>query len=58
LLGAKELGLQPSECVVFEDAYAGVEAAKGGGIFAVGIGNKKDLPNADAHIKGLYELLN
>jgi beta-phosphoglucomutase len=57
LLGAKGLELKPSECVVFEDAYAGIEAAKGGGIYAVGIGSKDDLPNADLNIKGLYELL-
>jgi len=28
LAAAKSLGLQPSECVVIEDAYAGVQAAK------------------------------
>ncbi len=57
LLGAKALGLKPSECVVFEDAFAGIQAAKAGGFTAVGIGSKDELPNADAQIKGLYELL-
>lgn len=28
LLGARELGLDPVDCVVFEDAEAGIEAAK------------------------------
>ncbi len=57
LLGAKELGLDPSECVVFEDAYAGVQAAKAGGMMAIGIGSKENLPNADHNIAGLYEML-
>lgn len=57
LLGAKELGLDPSECVVFEDAYAGVQAAKAGGMMAIGIGSKENLPNADYNIAGLYEML-
>jgi beta-phosphoglucomutase len=40
LLGAKELGVCPGECVVFEDAEAGIEAAKAASMYAVGIGNK------------------
>lgn len=28
LLGAKEVGVDPKDCVVFEDAQAGIEAAK------------------------------
>lgn len=28
LAAAKELGVSPSDCVVFEDSYAGIEAAK------------------------------
>jgi beta-phosphoglucomutase len=57
LLGAKELGFDPKDCVVFEDAFAGVEAAKAGGFTAVGIGTKDNLPNADYNIDGLYEML-
>lgn len=37
-LGAKALGLKPEECVVFEDAEKGVDAALSGGFYAVGVG--------------------
>lgn len=45
--GAEELGVQPAECVVFEDAVAGVEAGKRGGMFVVGLGSPDVLPQAD-----------
>ncbi len=35
---AGRLGLPPTQCVVFEDAEAGIEAALAGGFYAVGIG--------------------
>ncbi|MCC5635935.1 beta-phosphoglucomutase [Nostoc sp. CHAB 5844] len=38
LYAAKELGLQPAQCVVVEDAAAGVAAALAGGMWAVGLG--------------------
>jgi len=57
LLGAKELGLKPVDCVVFEDAEAGIEAAKRAGMKAVGIGSKDILKQADMVIKGLFELV-
>lgn len=47
LKGAKGLGLLPSECIVFEDAQAGVEAAKAGGMKVVGIGEATVLGEAD-----------
>ena len=56
-LGALELGLDPADCVVFEDAEAGVEAAKRAGMRAVGIGNREILKNADFVVSGLFELL-
>lgn len=45
--GAAELGVRPAECVVFEDAVAGVEAGKRGGMFVVGIGSPEVLIQAD-----------
>ena len=39
LLGASRLGLSPSVCVVFEDAVAGVQAARAAGVgVVVGVG--------------------
>lgn len=53
LLGAKELNVMPSECVVFEDAKAGIEAAKAANMKAIGIGQKDVLSKADKVFKDL-----
>ena len=37
LNAANKLGVEPARCVVFEDAIAGVQAAKAGGMKAVGV---------------------
>jgi beta-phosphoglucomutase len=52
LKGAQALGLEPSECVVFEDSIAGVQAAKTGGMSSVGIGDAETL-QADIHFTAL-----
>jgi beta-phosphoglucomutase len=57
LLGAKAVGVEPAACVVFEDAAAGIEAAKAAGMSAVGIGHAENLPKADLVVPGLYALL-
>ncbi|UBF24822.1 beta-phosphoglucomutase [Kovacikia minuta CCNUW1] len=41
LFAARELGLKPIQCVVVEDAAAGIEAALAGGMWAVGLGPKE-----------------
>jgi beta-phosphoglucomutase len=47
LKGAAGLGFLPTECIVFEDAQAGVEAAKAGNMRAIGIGDADMLSQAD-----------
>ena len=37
LAGARELGVSPAECIVFEDAPAGIAAGKAAGAFVVGL---------------------
>lgn len=37
LLGAKKLGVPPERCIVLEDAPVGVQAAKAGGMRAIGV---------------------
>jgi len=37
LLAAERLGARPADCVVFEDSYAGVEAARSAGTRVVGV---------------------
>jgi beta-phosphoglucomutase len=52
LKGAEALGVKPSECVVFEDAAAGVEAAINGGMKCIGIGSPEILWKANLVIPG------
>lgn len=52
----RELGLEPQDCVVFEDAEAGVAAYKAAGMQVVGIGKPEVLKAADLVISGLHEL--
>lgn len=47
LLAAERLGVEPKECVVVEDAFAGIQAAKQAGMKTLGIGHKLVLHNAD-----------
>ena len=56
LLGAQALDVDPAECVVFEDAAAGIEAAHAAGMLAVGVGTAENLPEADFLVPGLYAL--
>jgi kojibiose phosphorylase len=53
LFAAKQLGLQPKECVVVEDAGAGVEAAIAGGIWTIGLGPESRVGDADIVLPSL-----
>lgn len=55
---AEFLGEDPSECYVVEDAYAGIDAAKAGGMRAVGIGDAAGYDKVDFSIRSFGELLN
>ena len=48
LHAANQLGLAPSECVVIEDAAAGIEAARSGGFHSVGLGPFERVGAADS----------
>jgi beta-phosphoglucomutase len=52
LKGAEELGVLPENCVVFEDAIAGIEAAQNANMYSVGIGDPETLGFADLVIPG------
>ncbi|WP_321296524.1 beta-phosphoglucomutase [Marinifilum fragile] len=52
LKGAELLGVSPSECIVFEDAEAGVEAAINGNMKCVGIGSPDVLGKANIVVPG------
>ena len=47
LHAAAQLGLSPSECIVVEDAAAGIEAAQAGGFRSVGLGPRERVGEAD-----------
>lgn len=53
--GAKQMGLDPSECIVFEDAKSGVQAAKEGGFKAIGVGNPALIDFVDSYLPNLNE---
>ncbi len=52
LNAAKSIGVNPEQCVVFEDADAGVCAAKNAGMYCVGIGARYILGKANVVIPG------
>jgi beta-phosphoglucomutase len=57
LKGATELGISPQNCLVFEDAQAGIDAALNGGMHIIGIGQPENLKNAEFVIPG-FETMN
>lgn len=56
LNAAKELNVKPEECIVFEDAEAGVEAALNGNMHVIGIGEEKTLGEAEMVVPGFKDV--
>lgn len=57
LKAAEYLNLQPCECIVVEDAEAGIDAGNAGGFVTVGIGCAEQYKKTKYPIKSLAELL-
>ncbi|OUL31121.1 beta-phosphoglucomutase [Nostoc sp. 106C] len=53
LFAAQQLGVSPSQCVVVEDAKAGVEAARAAGMWSVGLGPVERLGRANVVLSSL-----
>ena len=56
LKAAEFLGEAPEYCAVVEDAYAGIDAAKAGGMTAIGIGDAAGYEKADYHLETFAQL--
>jgi len=56
LAAARLISVNPGDCVVFEDAAAGVQAALNAGMTCVGIGSERILKKAHYIVPGLYEM--
>ncbi len=57
LIAADLLGVPPGECVIFEDASAGVEAGRRAGIPVVGVNTSGNLTGVDLLIRDYNELI-
>lgn len=57
LKAAEMIGLDPSVCMVVEDAHAGVEAGFNGGFTVAAIGDARDDERATYHLDKLSDLL-
>ncbi|MFD6327166.1 HAD-IA family hydrolase [Streptomyces sp. NPDC058442] len=53
LKGAAELGVDPADCVVFEDSGAGVAAGRAAGMRVVGIGPRAGFHDPDVTVRDL-----
>jgi beta-phosphoglucomutase len=56
LKASAALNLEPSQCVVFEDAIAGLEAAHRDGMKCIGVGDQKTLTVAARVIPGFVNV--
>lgn len=59
LKSAEKIGVAPADCAVVEDAKAGIEAAKAGGMTALALfGDAKDCGAEDYNLTSFADLLN
>ena len=56
LIAAERLGIEPKDCIVIEDAFAGVQAANAAGMTSVAIGDPEVLKGADYNLTNTKEL--
>ncbi|MGW0913946.1 HAD family hydrolase [Streptomyces sp. NPDC002784] len=56
LKGAAELGVDPGECVVFEDSGAGIQAGRAAGMRVVGVGPRAGFHGPDVVVRDLNEV--
>lgn len=56
LIAAEMLKVAPQNCVVFEDAVAGIEAANSAGMTSIGIGEKEVLSQARYNFRDFTEI--
>ena len=56
LIAAEQLGVAPEDCIVFEDAVAGIQAANSAQMISIGIGELRVLNEADYVFKDFTEI--
>jgi len=56
LCAAERLNIAPGDCIVFEDAQAGIDAAKTGGMRCCAVGKPEDLSGYDWIFQSLGEI--
>jgi beta-phosphoglucomutase len=56
LIAAEKLGVHPDNCVVFEDAVAGIQAANAAKMKSIGIGDRTILSEAEYNFKDFTEM--
>lgn len=56
LIAADQLGVQPENCIVFEDAQAGIQAANAANMVSIGIGDSETLSEADYNFNDFTEI--
>ena len=56
LIAAKNMNIAPENCIVFEDAVAGIEAANNAKMTSIGIGEEKILKEANFNFNDFTEI--